>query len=196
MPHVPQRVVSLQPSVTSTLARLGLLDCVVACTKYCVDVVPELREHPKLIVADSWTAQSVQILTALPDIVMAAVPYQLEAVAEIMKAGIRFLGFAPRSLADIYGDIACMAGVMGAAAEGDVLIAEMQQEVERVRAASAGKQRKLVYCEEWGKPLIHSQGWVKELVEAAGGEFLGTPGSHTDAGTIRAADPEIIIAAW
>src|SRR5436190_4504885 len=128
MSHLPQRVVSLQPSVTSTLARLGLLDRVVACTKYCVDVVPELRTHPKLIVADSWTAQSTQILAAQPDIVMAAVPYQVEAVAEIMKAGIRFLGFAPRTLADIYGDIACIAGVMGAAAPGHLLIREMQEQ--------------------------------------------------------------------
>jgi len=38
----PRRVVSLQPSATVTLARLGLLDRVVACTRYCKDVCPEL----------------------------------------------------------------------------------------------------------------------------------------------------------
>src|SRR5262245_40414833 len=106
----PQRVVSLQPSVTSTLDRLGVLDRVVACTRWCVDVCPDLRqdlltEAPRLIVADSWTAKSAEILAADPDLVIASVPYQLEAVAEIMKAGIPFLGLAPRSLNDIYGDI-------------------------------------------------------------------------------------------
>jgi iron complex transport system substrate-binding protein len=52
------------------------------------------------------------------------------------------------------------------------------------------------YCEEWGKPLIHSQLWVKELVEAAGGAFVGEPGTTTDAEAVAAADPDVIIAAW
>ncbi|HUR36223.1 MAG TPA: ABC transporter substrate-binding protein, partial [Terriglobales bacterium] len=107
--YVPQRVVALQPSVTSTLDRLGLLDRVVACTKWCVDVVPALREHPRMIVADSWSAKSSEILAAKPDMVIASVPYQLDAVAEILKAGIPFMGLAPHSLDDIFRDIYQMA---------------------------------------------------------------------------------------
>src|ERR671927_506463 len=105
MSFVPTRIVSLQPSVTVTIDRLGLLDHVVACTKYCLDVCPTLREMPKTIIADSWTAQSTQILAANPDLVIASVPYQLEAVAEILKAGVPFLGFAPHSMNDVYADI-------------------------------------------------------------------------------------------
>ena len=41
---LPQRIVSLQPSATVTLHALGLLDRVVACTKYCADVVPEVAD--------------------------------------------------------------------------------------------------------------------------------------------------------
>ena len=54
----------------------------------------------------------------------------------------------------------------------------------------------LVYCEEWGKPLIHSQLWVRELVDAAGGSFLGEPGAVTTAEAVAGGDPEVIIAAW
>jgi iron complex transport system substrate-binding protein len=194
--HLPQRVVSLQPSVTSTLDRLGVLDRVVACTKYCVDVCPSLGDDKKLLVADSWTAKSAEILAAKPDLVIASVPYQLEAVAEIMKAGIPFIGFAPHSLADVYGDIAKLAGIMGVPERGEALITGMHRQIETVREQTRNIPRPLVYCEEWGKPLIHSQGWVAELVEAAGGRFLGTPGAHTDASVIRAVDPEVIIAAW
>ena len=56
--------------------------------------------------------------------------------------------------------------------------------------------RKRVFCEEWGKPIIASQPWVQELVEATGGHFLGSPGVQTTAEAIVAADPEVIIAAW
>src|SRR5208283_1109078 len=101
----PQRVVCLQPSATLTMCDIGLLSRVAACTKYCRDVCPEVGDGTRIIVSDSWTAQAEDILAVKPDIVIASVPYQLEAVGEILKAGIRFLGLAPRTLADIYGDI-------------------------------------------------------------------------------------------
>ena len=202
MLQTPKRIVSLQPSVTSTLERLGMLDRVVACTKYCVDVCPTLRADPKMIVADSWTAQHEQILAAKPDLVIASVPYQLEAVAEIMKAGVAFLGLAPKSLEDIYSDIARIAWITGAIDRGDALLIKMKNEVDDMKmkvqevSARKGGKRPLVYCEEWGKPLIHSQKWVAELVYVCGGTFLGTPGSHADDFAIRDADPEVIITAW
>ena len=192
----PRRVVSLQPSATVTLARLGLLDRVVACTRYCKDVCPELAFREVAIVADSWTAQAAQIAAARPELVIASLPYQLEAVAEILKAGVRFLGLAPRSLADIYADIALIAGAMGASGRGDYIIAAMQSKIEAVRARHANCPHPRVFCEEWGKPIIHSQRWVAELVEAAGGCFVGEPGAKTDADCVRRADPEVIVMAW
>ena len=196
MNYLPQRVVSLQPSVTSTLDRLGALHRVVACTKWCVDVCPAIRRAPKLIVTDSWSAQSAEILAARPDLVIASVPYQIEAVTEIMKAGIAFIGLAPHTITDIYGDIAKLAGVMGMAERGASLIAEMQREIDFVHEQTHSLPKPLVYCEEWGKPLIHSQPWVAEMVEAAGGRFLGPPGRQTDETTVRSADPDVIVAAW
>jgi iron complex transport system substrate-binding protein len=192
----PRRIVSLQPSATVTLARLGLLDHVVACTRYCKDVCPELAFRDVTIVADSWTAQAEQIVAACPDLVIASVPYQLEAVAEILKSGVRFLGLAPRSLADIYADIALIAGAIGVSDRGQLIIENMQREIETVRARRAAGPRPRVFCEEWGKPIIHSQRWVAELVESAGGQFLGEPGAKTDAECVRRADPEVIVLAW
>src|SRR5688572_25868650 len=100
---VPQRVVSLQPSATVTLADLGLLDRVVACTRWCIDVVPEAAG--RIVLKDSWSADATEIVAAKPDLVVASVPYREKALAEILKSGGRFLGFAPKTLADVYGDI-------------------------------------------------------------------------------------------
>ncbi|MGZ4788288.1 MAG: ABC transporter substrate-binding protein, partial [Terriglobales bacterium] len=113
MTYYSRRIVSLQPSATVTLHALGLLDRVVACTKYCADVVPEAADGKRLIVHDSWTAQASQILAARPDLVIASVPYQEQAVIEILKAGLPFLALAPRSLADVYSDVAKIAGIVG-----------------------------------------------------------------------------------
>jgi iron complex transport system substrate-binding protein len=231
--YIPRRVVSLQPSATVTLERLGLLERVVACTKWCGDVCPQISDQTHTIVADSWTAKSAEILAARPDLVIASVPYQAEAVGEILKAGIMFLGLAPHSLHDIYTDIAAIARIMGEQERGQKVIGEMQAEIELVRCTAEGNatkvstrtqpgtavphkirqtkaedsqqagaggatqdSRPLVFCEEWGNPIIHSQTWVAELVEAAGGKFLGTAGSKTDAETVSAADPDVMVMAW
>lgn len=194
--HYPRRIVCLQPSATVILDSVGELDRVVACTKYCAEVVPAVREGNRLIVADSWTAQAAEILAARPDLVIAAVPYQQSAVAEILKAGVRFLGLAPKTLSDIYGDIALIAGAVGASVRGVEVISEMRTAIAEVRAHTAGLPKKRVFCEEWGKPVITSQPWVAELVEAAGGEFVGEAGKQISAESVANADPEVLIAAW
>ena len=193
--YIPRRVVSLQPSATVILRDLGRLDCLVACTKYCADVCAEVRGKTA-IVADSWTAQNQQISDVHPDLVIAAVPYQEKAVGEILKSGARFLGLAPKSLADIYGDIAAIAGIMDAREEGMRVIERMRAVIEAVTLRTRHLPRPRVFCEEWGKPLIASQLWVAELVEAAGGEFIGKPGAQTDSSAVEAASPEVLIAAW
>jgi len=196
----PRRIVCLQPSATAILASVGELGRVVACTKYCRDVVPELRAElrngSRVIVADSWSSKASEILAARPDLVIAAVPYREAAVMEILKAGVRFLGLAPRTLDDIYSDIALIAGAVGAGERGAKVIDEMQAAIEEVRRQTAGLPRKRVFCEEWGKPVIASQAWVAELVDAAGGEFVGTPGAQCSAEEIARLDPEVMIAAW
>jgi iron complex transport system substrate-binding protein len=194
--HTPQRIVSLQPSATVILSAVGRLDRVVACTKYCAEVCPEVTAGGRTIIADSWTARSEQIMAAQPDLVIAAVPYQEKAVAEILKSGARFLGLAPRSIVDIYTDIATIAGIMGAAEGGQHVIEDMQREIASVRAKTIVKPHPRVFCEEWGKPLIASQKWVAELVEAAGGEFLGEPGAQLSAQAALSQDPDVIITAW
>lgn len=196
MNYRPRRVVSLQPSVTAIFAEIGELDKLVACTKYCLAICPQLKDSQCFTVADSWTARSQEILAARPDLIIASVPYQENAVIEILKAGVRFLGFAPHTLADVYADIACIAGIMGAERRGQLVIENMQDEIRLTREKVSGRPRPLVYCEEWGKPQISSQAWVAELIEAVGGEFLGKPGARTTAEAVLDANPEVIIASW
>ena len=194
-------MVSLQPSVTVTLRDLGLLDRLVACTKYCVDICPEVLETGCIIVEDSWSAKADQIMAARPDLVIASVPYRLESLAEILKTGVPFLGLAPKCLDDVYKDIMMIARTMGLEARGEpqrgtAVVARMEKEVQAMWQRTMGVTRPLVYCEEWGKPLILSQTWVAELVEAAGGRFFGQPGKQMTEEEVAAADPDVIVAAW
>ncbi|HEX5234570.1 MAG TPA: ABC transporter substrate-binding protein [Silvibacterium sp.] len=191
------KIISLQPSVTIILDRLGCLESLAACTKYCLEAVPGLRERNLPVVHDSWSTKAEELLPVRADLVIASVPYREESLAAILKAGQPVLALAPHSLADVYTDIRHIAHIVGAGARGEAVIAEMRAAVEAVLAQTKNLTRRpLVYCEEWGKPLIHSQLWVAELVEAAGGQFLGAPGAKTTPEAVAEADPDVIVAAW
>jgi iron complex transport system substrate-binding protein len=195
------RIASLQPSISLILKSLNRLDTLCACTKYCVEAVPELAAQGIPILHDSWSANTEEIRATQPDLVLASVPYRLESLAAILKSGLPVLTLAPHSLKDIYTDTRLIAALVNARTEGEGLIASMQQAIERIRgtleqSGSDLASRPLVYCEEWGKPLIHSQRWVAELVETAGGSFLGEPGSHTTPEAIAAAKPDVLLFAW
>ncbi len=147
--------------------------------------------HPRRIACLQPSATVI-----LASVGIAAVPYQEAAVAEILKAGIRFLGLAPHTLEDIYTDIASISASVGAGERGAKVISDMQAAIEDVRRQTASLARKRVFSEEWGKPVIASQPWVAELVHAAGGDFLAKPGAQCSAEEIARQDPEVIIAAW
>jgi iron complex transport system substrate-binding protein len=191
------RIASLQPSITLTLAALNKLDHLCACTKYCIEALPSLSTRNLQILHDSWTANTDEILATHPDLVIASVPYRMESLVAILKSGLPILTLAPHSLADIYKDIRLIASVVNAYGEGEALVARMNSAIEMTRQQAANRtQTPIVYCEEWGKPLIHSQHWVAELVEAAGGRYLGEPGTHTTPEAIAAANPDVLLFAW
>ncbi|HTD96842.1 MAG TPA: ABC transporter substrate-binding protein [Edaphobacter sp.] len=191
------RIASLQPSITLILAALNKLDHLCACTKYCLEALPSLAAYNLHILHDSWTADTEEILATHPSLVIASVPYRMESLAAILKSGLPVLTLAPHSLADVYTDIRLLASVVNAYGEGEALIARMRSTVEMTRLRSVSRTRTpVVYCEEWGKPPIHSQHWIAELVEAAGGRSLGEPGTHTTPEAIAAADPDVLLFAW
>ena len=196
-PPEPLRIASLQPSITLTLARLGQLDRLVACTRYCVEALPELKNRDIAIIADSWSSTMEELLAVQPNLVLASVPYRMESLAAILRAGCPVVTLAPHSLADIARDIRLIACILQVIERGEQLVDEIASPVAAVRARTSRMSgRPTVYCEEWGKPLIHSQAWVAELVEAAGGNFVGNAGKSTTAEAVAAIDPDVMIFAW
>ncbi len=197
LPTPSLRIAALQPSISLVLAHLGALETLVACTKYCIEAVPALRSMPVRVIHDSWSSTTDEILAAAPNLVLASVPYRMESLAAILKSGCPVLTLAPHTLADVYGDIRLLGSIVSRAPAAAACIADMQSTIAAVRTrAATAETRPLVYCEEWGKPLIHSQTWVAELVEAAGGSFLGPPGAATEAAAIAAAAPDVLAFAW
>ena len=193
------RIASLQPSVAITLAHLGAIDSVCACTRWCVAAFPELATRNVSVLPDSWSfseADQRTLLSTMPDLVIASVPYRPESLTAILKAGVPVLALAPKTLADIIHDTRLIARQVDALPIAEALIRTLHETLAHTSERTARLSRQTVYCEEWGKPLIASQPWIAELVEAAGGTFATQPAAHTTAEAVAAADPDVLLFAW
>jgi iron complex transport system substrate-binding protein len=195
------RIVALQPSVSVTLAALGRAENLVAVTRWCLEQAPELATRNLPVLPDSWSASDKDIATLreiAPDLIVASVPYQEKSLRALLQSGLPVLALAPRSLAEIYSDTRLLGALVDARVEAEKLIAQMQVALQDVAARATGRVR--VSCEEWGLPqtnsLIHSQPWVNELIAAAGGVAIGTPGAVTTTEAVAAENPDAIVAAW
>jgi iron complex transport system substrate-binding protein len=155
-----------------------------------------LAELQLPIVVDSWSTTTTELDTIRPDLVIASVPYRLESLAAILKAGIPVLALAPHTLEDVLQDTLLIARQVDRVQEAETLIADFRKALADAKGATLNLKKKRVYCEEWGKPLIHSQRWIAELIESCGGIFLGTPGARTTPEAVAEADPDLMIFAW
>lgn len=192
------RIVSLVPSATEILYRLGAAKSLVAATRWCKDVVPAgvIRGLP--LFADCWSADPAKVAALRPDLVIGGVPYRAEVVNGLLARGLRFLATSPRTIEDIYGDIRAMAGIVGKDRQGQRVVANMRARIRETSQKAAGRRKKpRVYCEVWPNPLRTCEAWVAEMVRAAGGEFVPLPaGRRVTSEEVIAADPEIIVLAW
>src|ERR1700693_202790 len=131
------RIASLQPSITLILKSLNRLDALCACTRYCLEAVPELADRGIPILHDSWTANTDEILATTPDLVLASVPYRMESLAAILKSGLPVLTLAPHTLNDIYTDTRLIAALVDARTAGEALIDRIQRAIEQIRTTVA-----------------------------------------------------------
>lgn len=193
------RIVSLAPSVTSTLFALGAQRHLVGVTRWCKDVAG-VKGLP--LVGDCWRGDAGQVAKLKPDIVIGSVPYQAETVKALLDQNLTLLAKTPRSLADVFSDILLIGRLVGKEKRAGAVVRQMQAKIQniasRVRHIRKTKRRPRVYCESWPKPVIVSPPWVKELTEIAGGRFVpgGPAGRKTTDREIVQANPEVVILAW
>jgi iron complex transport system substrate-binding protein len=105
---------------------------------------------------------------------------------------------SPQCLADVWADVATVAGALGCADSGTELIRQIEDRLSRLRQrVSQQRQRPTVVCLEWFEPLMSAGNWVPELVELAGGQpLLAASGTHSpwlEPEALFAADPEVLV---
>jgi iron complex transport system substrate-binding protein len=176
----PSRIVSTSPSITEALFALGLGDRVVGVSTYCryPEVVTTL---PK--VGTFLKPQSEVIARLRPDLVIVhGGPHDV--ARQLATLSIRTISVDRGTLASVYSTIRTIASATDVRERGDRLIAELEQRLDRVRAAVASRPRRKVLVIVGRRPgtlgdvvAAGRESFLNDLVGVAGGvNVLGSDG--------------------
>jgi len=194
------RIISLIPSATEIIARLGLVDDLVGRSNECT-YPPEVLTKPVVTAAriDPGDLESIEIdrlvresiadgrslyavdaalIEALrPDVI---VTQDLCAVCAVSSGelgsacpvGAEVISLDPGTLEEVARSIEMLADRLGVPERGRDVAREMRATIESVRRATTGLNRPKVFVAEWIDPPFVPGHWLPGMIEAAGGEAV------------------------
>jgi iron complex transport system substrate-binding protein len=104
-----------------------------------------------------------------------------------------------RTIEELCDSILALAGRLGTEDRGEEVVARFRRRLDAIAARVAGRPRPRVVVLEWLDPPFAPGHWVPEMVTRAGGECVlgraGEPSYRVDWDAVRAARPELVVAA-
>ena len=200
----PQRIVCLTEETTEWLYLLGQEWRIVGISGYTVRPRRAREEKPR--VSAFLSAKIDKILALQPDCVFGFSDLQADIAAALIRAGVQVTVFNQRSVEEIFTMLYQVGAMVGEAEQASARIAQMQADLQSIRAQAATfKRRPRVFFEEWDEPHISGIRWVSELIGIAGGDdvfpelavqSLGKDRIIADGQTIVDRAPDIVIGSW
>jgi iron complex transport system substrate-binding protein len=170
--RVPQRVVSLAPSVTETLFALGFGDRLVGVTTSC-DYPAEALKIPKI---GGFMSPSLETIAAKrPDVVIGVSSATDPAkTREMERLGLKVTLISLASVNDILNSIKSIARLLGSPQAGEKLVHRINLQMDQVKARGAPAPRRSTLLLVGLRPLIAVGGknFIDELITLAGGKNI------------------------
>jgi iron complex transport system substrate-binding protein len=196
---LPERIVSLVPSVTETVFAIGARDRLVGVTDFC-DYPAAARLKPRV---GGMLAPSLEtIVTLKPDLVIATTAgNREETFAQLERLRIPVYVVNPVNVSDVLDLISRLGALTGHEAEAARLVATLQARIKAVSERVAPLPRPRVLYVLWPDPLIvpGRGALVSELIAKAGGDSVTAEASEDypryslEAAVARA--PQVIVLA-
>jgi iron complex transport system substrate-binding protein len=202
VPNYPSRIVCLTEETTETLYLLGEGHRIAGVSGYTVRP-PEARQKPK--VSAFINARFDKIDGLKPDLILAFSDLQADISCELIRRGYPVYTFNQRTVAEILAMIRTVGALVGKAAEGDALAADLEAGLDAIRSRTDARPRRpRVFFEEWDDPLISGICWVDELIEIAGGDscFPELRSARlakdriVDPAAVIEKNPDVVVASW
>jgi cobalamin transport system substrate-binding protein len=192
-----RRIISLAPAVTETVFALGLGDELVGVSAYC-DYPPEALRIDR--VGTFLTPNVEAIIAKRPDLVIVMpTPGNRSGVEALQQLGIKVVVVDPNTVAEIKESLITIGRELGREADGQALVARIDERMKAVRARIADAPERKVLMVVGQTPLIAvgSGTFQDELIRMARGINLAAAASgtwpHLSLEFAIAAAPEVII---
>lgn len=171
----PRRIVSLVPSDTYSLVRLGALDRLVGRTRFCVEPAGEVEGIEE--VGGTKDADVERIVALEPDAVIANQEENTRGdIQRLEAAGIRVLVSFPRRVADGVGHLARLARLLGVHPKGEMAPRALVAEAYRVHAAAEARRRERApiraFVPIWMDPLmtVNGETFISDMLDLVGAQ--------------------------
>jgi iron complex transport system substrate-binding protein len=194
-PGVAKRVVSLMPSLTADLCRLGAGKALVGVSEYSPTATCAARAP---IVGNFASVDAERIVGLHPDVVV-GIPSQQRMTQTLRSAGIATVFFNDDSFADIFTDITGLGRLTGHTAQARALVARLQARTAALRATERFKRRPRVFVALGTGPIwtVGPQSYLSQIIDLAGGRnAVGRlPAAYAEysAEALLAAQPDAIV---
>jgi ABC-type Fe3+-hydroxamate transport system substrate-binding protein len=149
----PARIVSLIPSTTELLCRLGLADALVGITVYCREPADLLRGKTR--VGGEKDPDLERIRALAPDLVIANVEENVREHVDTLRGwGIAVHVTYPRTVAGAIAMIRELGQVTGTEARAEAMADELQALLDRTRAVTARRPPARAFYAIWREPYM------------------------------------------
>ncbi|PDV99232.1 ABC transporter substrate-binding protein [Candidatus Chloroploca asiatica] len=195
---VPQRIVSLAPSVTELLFAVGAGPQVVGVTTFC-NYPPEADSLPE-IGGFSASSISLEVIVGLqPDLVIAGSARQQAVAEQLEQLGVPVVIFAPASFEAVYASILRVGALTGHNDEAEQVVASMQARIAAVLEAIPDDGGPTVYWEVIDDPMMTTgpNTFIGQMITLVGATniFADTNEDYPTVSpeTVFARDPQVIL---
>ncbi|MCW3998823.1 MAG: helical backbone metal receptor [Candidatus Bathyarchaeota archaeon] len=176
--EVPQRIVSLAPSVTPILYEIGVGDKVVGLTQY--DDSPynftAWFDAGNMTCVGGFSTPNLETIATLEPDVIFTTDVNEETIPNMRELGYKVIVLSASSVEDIYNDIGLVGNATGAAAKATEVITDLRSQISEIQATieAAHITEKPtvyyeVYCSDSGIMTAGSTTWINDVIGLAGG---------------------------
>jgi len=173
IPHAPQRLVSLVPSITEVLFSFGWGQQVVGITDYCTE--PAAAVATKTTIGGTKNPDIATILALHPQLVFAvAEENRRQDVEQLAAAGVSVYVFEPRTVRDCIDLLWRVADLLDCRSEVTAQIQAIEQDYAETVALAARHQRVRIFCPIWKDPYmtVNADTYVHDVLQVCGGENI------------------------
>jgi ABC-type Fe3+-hydroxamate transport system substrate-binding protein len=167
----PRKIISLVPSETYNVVKLGAGDRLIGRTDYCVHPAEAVAGVPT--VGGTKNPRVDEIIALEPDLVLANQEEGSKGDLErLVKANVRVFISFPRRVADGIAHLARLARILGVGTDGDVkdVLRQAYAALREAEAARAGLTPVRAFVPIWMDPLmtIHGDTFISDMMDLAG----------------------------